>query len=96
METVNVEHADGVVIVRLNRPPVNAVNRLMLRELRTVFDSISQDRTVGAAILAGAGERAFCGGIDMKEMAAGAAPEEDGDVRAVLDPHWVRRACRSS
>ena len=96
METVNVEHADGVVIVRLNRPPVNAVNRLMMRELCAVFDSISQDRTVGAAILAGAGERAFCGGIDMKEMAAGAAPEEDGDVRAGLDPHWEWRRTQYS
>ena len=96
METLDVEYADGVAIVRLNRPPVNAVSTLMMRELRSTFDTVSQDRTIGAAILASTGERAFCGGIDMKEMAAGSTPEDDGDVRAVLDPHWEWRQTQYS
>jgi enoyl-CoA hydratase len=94
METVDVEHTDGVATVRLNRPPVNAVSPLMMRELRSAFDTISQDRRVGAAVLAGAGERAFSGGIDLKEMAAGA--EEAGDLRALLDPHWEWRQTQYS
>jgi enoyl-CoA hydratase len=94
METLSVDHSDGVVIVRLSRPPVNAVSKLMMRELRSTFDAISQDRTIGAAILAATGARAFCGGIDMNEMAADA--DEEGDVRAVLDPHWEWRRTQYS
>jgi enoyl-CoA hydratase len=96
VETVDVQHADGVAVVRLNRPPVNAVSKLMMRELRSVFDAISQDRTVGAAVLTAEGDRAFCGGIDMKETAAGEAPEYAGDLRAVLDPHWEWRQTQYS
>ena len=96
MKTVDLDHRDGVAIVRLNRPPVNAVNKLMMRELRTAFDTISQDRNVGAAILTASGERAFCGGIDLNESAAGAALEEEGDLRAQLDPHWEWRQTQHS
>lgn len=50
----------------------------MMRELREAFDKISQDRTVGAAVLTAAGDRAFCGGIDLKETAAD-EPEDHVD-----------------
>jgi enoyl-CoA hydratase len=89
METLEIERRDGVAVVRLNRPPVNAVNTAMMRELRTCFDDLSQDREVAAVILSATGERAFSGGIDLKEIAGGesAAP----DLRALLDPHWEWR-----
>jgi enoyl-CoA hydratase len=90
MDTLELETGDGVAVVRLNRPPVNAVNKVMMRELRSTFDALSQDRSVNAVVLAGRGDRAFCGGIDLKETAAGAV-DTDGDVRAVLDPFWEWR-----
>lgn len=90
METLQLERRDGVAIVRLARPPVNAVNRVMMRELRSCFDALSQDRDIGCAILAGSGDRAFCGGIDLKQTADGSR-EEDGDLRALLDPNWEWR-----
>lgn len=90
METLVVERKDGVAIVRLNRPPVNAVNRMMMRELRACFDELSQDRDVGCAVLTAAGERAFCGGIDLKETAA-SGHRDQGDMRALLDPNWEWR-----
>lgn len=90
METLAVERRAGVAIVRLNRPPVNAVNRVMMRELRACFDELSQDREVGCVVLAAAGDRAFCGGIDLKETAGGQAREQ-GDLRALLDPNWEWR-----
>ena len=70
METLEVDGADGVAIVRLNRPPVNAVNTVMMQELRRCFDALSQDRSVGAVVLAARGDRAFCGGIELKEEEA--------------------------
>lgn len=95
METIDIERRDGIALVRLNRPPVNAVNRQMMREIRQAFVEISQDREVGAAILCAQGERAFCGGIDLKETATAAATE-DGDVRALLDSNWEWRQTQYS
>ena len=92
METLQTERRGGVVIVRLHRPPVNAVNKAMMRELRSTFTAISQDREIGAAILSATGDRAFCAGIDLRETAA-ASGGDDGadDLRAMLDPNWEWR-----
>lgn len=94
METIEIERADGVAIVRLARPPVNAVNKLMMRELTEAFDAIGQDRSVGAAVLSAAGDRAFCGGIDLKETAG--TDEDHEDLHALLDPFWEWRRTQRS
>lgn len=91
METLEVERRGGVAIVRLDRPPVNAVNKVMMRELRSAFTALSQDREVGAAILSATGERAFCAGIDLRETAAEGADDGADDLRAMLDPNWEWR-----
>jgi enoyl-CoA hydratase len=90
METLQIEKADGVAIVRLNRPPVNAVNKGMTRELRVCFEDLSQDRNVGAVVLSAVGDRAFCAGIDLKETAQRGGEGTD-DIRALLDPAWEWR-----
>lgn len=94
METLELEQGDGVAVVRLNRPPVNAVNREMMRELRSCFESLSEDRSVGAVVLAARGERAFCGGIDLKEMPTDRA--DDADLYQLVDPFWDWRAVQYS
>jgi enoyl-CoA hydratase len=97
METIELERSGGVAIVRLNRPPVNAVNRAMMAELRTCFDALSQDREVGAVVLGARGERAFCGGIDMRDLPrAGRDAAPDADVHDVLDPTWYWRQVQYS
>lgn len=95
METIDIEHRDGVAIVRLDRPPVNAVNKLMMRELTQAFDTIGQDRSIGAAVLSSSGERAFCGGIDLKETASD-DPAQHDDLHALLDPFWEWRRTQLS
>ena len=63
------QDADGfVVTVELHRPEVlNAMNTAMGEDLISCFDAIAADRTVRAVVLAGAGERAFSVGADLKE-----------------------------
>ena len=59
---------DGVAIVTLNRPEVhNAFNMQMQEELRRVWRSLRGNDGVRAVVLTGAGEKAFCTGIDREE-----------------------------
>jgi enoyl-CoA hydratase/carnithine racemase len=69
-EFVNVERRDGIALVRLDRPKVNALNAQVVAELDDACASIEDDRSVRAAVLYG-GERTFSAGADLKEMAEG-------------------------
>lgn len=94
MDTLEVERRNGYAIVRLNRPPVNAVNKVMMRELRACFDGLSQEREISAVVFSARGERAFCGGIDLKEVSGG--DDEGTDMHALLDPNWEWRSAQSA
>lgn len=61
---------DGVATVSLARPPVNAVDLLMYRELRDLFADIDQiGPGVRAVVLTGAGKH-FCAGNDLDDFAS--------------------------
>jgi enoyl-CoA hydratase/carnithine racemase len=65
VETVTYEVSDGIGWVTLNRPEVmNAFDGRMLDELSSVWQSIRSDDAVRVTVLTGAGDRAFCTGID--------------------------------
>lgn len=59
--------AGGVGLVRLNRPPVNALNHALLTELLAALRAHEQDKEVGAIVLSGSA-KAFAAGADIKEM----------------------------
>jgi enoyl-CoA hydratase/carnithine racemase len=62
--------ADGVARITINRPQhYNAYSTAALQELATAFRDASFDDAVGAIVLTGAGDRAFCTGGDVKEYA---------------------------
>lgn len=63
----NVAGHPGVVLVTLDRPPVNAASLAIFRSLRDLFGSIADDRNVRCVILTGAGKM-FCAGADVKEL----------------------------
>jgi enoyl-CoA hydratase len=63
--------AQGIALVTLNRPQVlNALSRELLDRLAQTIDSLAADPRVRVLILTGAG-RAFCAGLDLKEIGAG-------------------------
>ncbi|MDH5419024.1 MAG: enoyl-CoA hydratase/isomerase family protein [Candidatus Bathyarchaeota archaeon] len=63
------EKKDGVVWLTLNRPEVlNALNRVMWRELAQAMDLAEKDDQVRVVIITGAG-RAFCAGDDINDLA---------------------------
>src|SRR5687768_10948336 len=96
LETLTLERGDGVAVVTLARPPVNAVNRRMQLELKATFDALSQDRSINAVVLAASGERAFCAGIDLRDTAAQLPVPDDAPIEATLDPGWEWRRAQAA
>ena len=72
---VRLEVTDGVALVTLDRPPVNALSRETRRWIVAVFDEISARDDIGCAVLTGAG-KVFCAGADLKDRPD---PEVAGD-----------------
>ncbi len=67
-ETITYELRDGVAWVTMNRPDVyNAFNYRMQLELKSVWRSARHDDAVRCLVLTGAGDKAFCTGIDRNE-----------------------------
>ena len=67
-EFVNLDVADdGVATIRLDRPPVNALNAQVAREISAAVAE-AQDERVRAVVVWG-GENVFAAGADIKEMA---------------------------
>jgi len=50
-----------------NRPPVNALNTQVYKEIVEVFQDINQRADIGVVVLSGEG-RGFCGGTDMQDI----------------------------
>jgi len=68
-ETLDERIDDGVAWVTLNRPDVyNAFNRTMQRELQDLWRGYRHNDDVRCIVLTGAGEKAFCTGIDRTEQ----------------------------
>jgi len=67
-EFVTLEVADGIGTIRLNRPPVNALNDTLTAELAEAARAADGSDEVRAVIIYG-GEKVFAGGADIKQMA---------------------------
>jgi enoyl-CoA hydratase/carnithine racemase len=67
-EFVRLEIKDGVGTIRLERPPMNALNAQVQEELRAAAAEAADSAEVRAVIVYG-GEKVFAAGADIKEMA---------------------------
>jgi enoyl-CoA hydratase/carnithine racemase len=85
-ETIKYEEREGVAWVTLNRPERgNAFNSLMQREVRDVWRTMRHDENVRCAVLTGAGDKAFCTGIDRMEQMGGQT--DDSTDRMIVGSH---------
>jgi methylglutaconyl-CoA hydratase len=67
-KTIEIERVDGVATVWLNRPEIrNAFNEVMIGELISAFNELSNEETVQIIVLRGKG-KAFCAGADLNWM----------------------------
>ncbi|MBI3249954.1 MAG: enoyl-CoA hydratase/isomerase family protein [Deltaproteobacteria bacterium] len=70
MDEILYETRGQVAIVTINRPEArNAINFGVREGLLAAWDRFERDRETRVAILTGAGDKAFCAGADLKEMA---------------------------
>jgi cyclohexa-1,5-dienecarbonyl-CoA hydratase len=67
-ELVRLEVEDGVGTIRLDRPPMNAIDQDLTRDLLAVAHEVTRREDVGAVVLYG-GEKVFAAGADVKMMA---------------------------
>ncbi len=71
-EDLRTETADGVATITIDRPEVmNAFRARTCEELVRAFQRAGYDRDVGAIVLTGAGDRAFCTGGDQSDKDGG-------------------------
>lgn len=82
MNDISVEKRDGIAIVTLDRPPVNAITLKHYRAIGEIFKSLGKGMDVHCAVLTASGQRAFCAGLDLHEFMA--ARVEDDPVRAAV------------
>lgn len=70
-DSILVTVADGVLFVTINRPDQrNALSRDVLSRMMQAFDDNRENPEIRAAVLSGAGERAFAAGGDLKDLAS--------------------------
>lgn len=92
--TIEVEKADGIWTLRLNRPDrLNAINEPLSVALLDFFESLRRNTDVRVVIVTGAG-RAFCAGADLKALGQPDALQDGphGDWR-LRDTLKAMRAC---
>ncbi len=85
-ELVRLEVADGIGTIRLDRPPVNALNDQLTGELADAARAAAVSDEVRAVIIYG-GEKVFAAGADITEMAEASYAEmaiRSGQLHATM------------
>jgi enoyl-CoA hydratase/carnithine racemase len=83
-EQIELSAEGSVATVRLNRPDRhNALGSRIVEELGQALEWVERSQQVRTVILTGAGERAFCSGVDLKERAEMSADERWAHNRAL-------------
>jgi enoyl-CoA hydratase len=67
-EFIRVEVESAIATIRLDRPPMNALNTQVQAEIAAAAVAVSDDDAVRAVVIYG-GEKVFAAGADIKEMA---------------------------
>ncbi|MFI0369016.1 enoyl-CoA hydratase/isomerase family protein [Actinomadura sp. 1N219] len=88
-ELVHLEVTDGVAIVRVDHPPVNALSGDVLDQLSKQTDRLEAADDVRAVVITGTGSKAFVAGADITEfeelIKTGAMPQRAARSRVLFD-----------
>jgi enoyl-CoA hydratase len=64
-KTIHIELVDSVAVLRIDRPPANAIDLALAKEVGTALSAIEGNTEVGALIITGAGN-CFSAGLDLR------------------------------
>jgi 3-hydroxyacyl-CoA dehydrogenase len=64
---ITVEIEDGIAIITINNPPVNAISQAVRQGLKEAIETINSDDSIKAAVIAAHG-RTFIAGADVREF----------------------------
>ena len=77
--------ADRIATIAMNRPPVNAIDHPMIDAIHARLREADADENVRAIIITSALPGMFCGGMDLRMVAAGDAM----DLRRFVDKFYI-------
>ncbi len=85
---IQIETRDGVAVVSVDNPPVNALSRAVRQGLVDAFSTLADDATIDGIVLAATG-RTFMAGADIREFNTQPKPPLLPDLVAMIEasPH---------
>ncbi|MFA6059753.1 MAG: enoyl-CoA hydratase-related protein [Taibaiella sp.] len=68
-QTIKTDLTEGIYVITINRPDkLNALNKDVISELRSVLDEVYNNSEIKSAIITGEGTKAFVAGADIAEF----------------------------
>jgi enoyl-CoA hydratase/carnithine racemase len=83
-EFVRLDIDQAIAVIRLDRPPMNALNAQVQDEIAAAAAQVTADHDVRAVIIYG-GAKVFAAGADIKEMAEASYAKMAADTRRLQD-----------
>ena len=88
-ELVSMRREGDLVYLTIERPEVmNCLSFPTLKRFRTLLEELREDLSIRCILIAGAGDRAFCAGADLKErktMPEARVPDFVRNIRGLMD-----------
>lgn len=66
-KNITLEKKDGIARLTIDRPPVNVMNCDTIGEISSALEQIAKDNEIKVLLIRGAGNRAFCAGVEVKD-----------------------------
>ena len=73
-KNITLETKAGIARLTINRPPVNVMDHATINEISSALEEIQKDSEAKVLIIRGAGTRAFCAGVEVKDHLGAMVP----------------------
>ena len=73
-KNITLETKAGIARLTINRPPVNVMDHATINEISAALEEIQKDSEAKVLIIRGAGTRAFCAGVEVKDHVGDMVP----------------------